>query len=354
MDGKTPDLDGAPSRWHEMLGENLTAIARLELQFATGRGDSEYVTFHEETIAAREVERVGMPSEWFIQGAAGQHSVADYVRDLWHKAHERRGQLEVERGVKVMRARLVIFDSEGQRLDWKATTVDRDKPPMPAGGGGEGLDQTDRASLALVRELRAERREYHAMYMGAVTEIKNIAGGLGGILQGVVAQSNASLAMQQTILDRERDAIEADRDVQVMDYRGRRFFDVLEPIAVAYAKKEGLPVDLPDDGDGGASRSSAGGAGELVSLAREVCDDLTEEHWTAFGRVAGGEAAEDLRTAIESSLMYDATDDATREALRACWPAIEPHKAAIGPIVGMALGLKLQKLGELAQSEGAG
>lgn len=355
MRDNKPDLNGAPSRWLEMLGGELDHVTRVELQWATGRGDAEYLTFYETTIAKRAVKSIGKPDRWFIEtDDGGSEGLPEVIRRFWDLSHNQRDELESSRGVKAIRSRLAIFDKDGVELDGKATWVRAgEAPTMADDESTKGLDKTDRASLALVREMQRERRDREATVIRLVEKIEGIAGNIGDILGGVVGQSNATLAMQQAMMDQQREEIDASRDDKIMDYRGRRFFDTLEPIAMAYAKKEGLDVEVPTGSaaSDGAASSAGGSAGELTTLAREVCDEITEEHWIKFREAVGLEAAEDLQTAIESSLMFDATDDALRESFRVAWPAVDQHKSKILPIVGMALGLKLQRLGELARKD---
>lgn len=306
----------APSKWRTCLAESLDDLARIEVQWATGTGSSLYKTFHTTPARARSVD-----DTWLIdaQSEVAPMAVGELADRLWSAAWDCFASLDQERGgdLQRMRTKLVCFDPKGNEISASGAEIRKPKGALVTDAEVTGAkDPEERKSiretnmaLALVREMKNERRELVADNRSNATMIANLAKEVGNMTGKVAQAFSNAMDMQANTLQKRLDMLEDREDDREMQYRVSQAFDRAERwIGMWFQYKTGAtPGGTPD------------APGRVCTLAAEGLALVTEDQWSALDEI-DAEVFADLHTAL--SKAHDGDDAALVAALSVVLPRL--------------------------------
>ena len=316
--------DDAPSKWGELLGANVEDIGRFELQWAAGAGT--YRTFGDWNAKPVEVQVVTGGDRFVFEldnGHLGAREVADM---LWAESRSKFDDENVKRDgtLRELRFKLVAYAKDGQVVAESAAKMRPADESVGARGVVDAFDVPDTAgpndytTASIVREYRASHRELVGSVHSLVARIENMAGNMSGLVQGVVQQAAQSIAMQQRVVDHERELVDEERTAAISTAALDRGFDLLERYAGAFFASKGLDPQTFGPAGGGS-------ATPLLDTAAAIVARVSDDAWSALESInapGAGECFADLRAAL-------VLDD--EHAMRAALMVTLPPVRAFGP-----------------------
>jgi len=327
-----------PAAWRAGLGEFLEEARRYELQWKLGAGVDR--SWKESPMFAKSFETPGAATRWMIDTDEGSVSQAQLADQWWNDAREKHDELVAERDISESMARIVLYDGKGNELFASrkpVTALDETNETGEASADpGDKEGRQDRMSERMARASNAHAARQTATVERLSASIADLAQAQAGMLSGVVAQSSAALAIQQSVVDNEAKRVEQTRDAVIHDQRAMKLFAWAERIEQRYgpawlASKGIDPNIVPPPTNGANAPGASGAAGPIVADCRNL-EDITDEQWDKLEGL-NKEAFADLRTVLHLAMVYDATDDEVGAAFKAAGPAIEPYTAAASGIL---------------------
>jgi hypothetical protein len=319
-------MDDPPSKWSQMLAENAEEVRRVELQWGAGAGA--YRTFRDYAARPSEVHRPAGGDRYVFELDDGHYGPVELAARLWGEARGKFDDEDSKRGgvLKCLRFSLVLY-GDGGKLDDHGTNM-HPLTESAAAGPVQLFDveepeavrskAVDYQAAGIMREQRAHTRELVGTVHSLLSRIEGMAGNIGQLVDGVVAQSAVALQLQQSALDRERELVEDERDAVVTTAAVDRAFDLADKYAGAFFTMRGVNPQTFGPVDPTTSTPVA----DLCAKILELVDDAT---WAKLESIHA-ETFGDLRTAMQLD-----GEPELRAALVVAIPPVRAYGAAALP-----------------------